>query len=88
MTTKYDNKYTCQACGGNNKLGKFYTDGGHVSETETICTVCGEEGYWAYGFFEREPQLSLWEKVQNAVGLYKVSLWWSKLRGREEKFTP
>lgn len=54
---KYDDKEICPDCGSHDQLIKpISTDGGHLSECETMCLDCGEGNYWAYGFYNRKPQ--------------------------------
>lgn len=79
MSAHYDDKEVCQDCGGSNTFTNCHTDGDHLSEVDTECSVCGRKDYWAYGFFLSEPPLSLVERLLNLVGWYKVVSWWRKL---------
>lgn len=50
--TKYDNKYTCKKCSGGNTIIIKDQINSDICECETICSKCGFEDFWAYGFFE------------------------------------
>lgn len=54
MSTKYHSYGSCPKCGGDNEVSVVGTVESHVSECETVCTVCGYQGYWSFGFFEIE----------------------------------
>lgn len=54
----YHEPTSCNKCGtGINKLTIRQTDGGYVSEAETVCEACGHCDYWAYGFFESGQEM-------------------------------
>lgn len=52
MEQKYDNKYLCKECQGENEILITATDGGYISECDTICKECKQKDYWAYGFYQ------------------------------------
>lgn len=50
MTVKFQDKDTCNKCGGCNKFDGFaWMDSD--SEIKTKCLGCGFEDYWQFGFF-------------------------------------
>jgi len=48
----YQNKKSCNKCGGKNELLKAIIDDGLIYEVETKCKDCGFDDYWAHGKFE------------------------------------
>lgn len=50
--TQYHNPYSCNKCGGVNRVKCDPFDVESSGETETICNHCGHKDYWAHGFFE------------------------------------
>lgn len=56
----YQEKTSCNYCGGESDITDV-TDsmGGWVHECKTKCKEpnCGEEDYWAYGFFESSQHI-------------------------------
>ena len=49
---KYHKPTSCNHCGGTNDINVTDSLDDHMSECKTKCRDCGEEDYWAYGFFE------------------------------------
>lgn len=47
----YQNKRSCNKCGGNNELLKAIIDDGIIYEVETKCKDCDFDDYWSHGFF-------------------------------------
>ena len=47
----YQDKRSCNKCGGNNELLKAIVDDGIIYEVETNCKDCGFDDYWSHGFF-------------------------------------
>ena len=54
--TKYDDPYKCSQCSNRNEMKVLDRTEYTVTEYETTCTVCGHEGYWAFGFYNH-PQV-------------------------------
>jgi len=50
--SSYQNKRSCNKCGGKNELLKAIIDDGIIYEVETKCKDCDFEDYWSHGFFE------------------------------------
>ena len=63
--TKYHDKDKCYQCNGSNNIEIVATDEGYISECDAVCSNCGFESYWAYGFFCIEPPLTEKEKRLN-----------------------
>lgn len=62
--SSYQNKRSCNKCGGNNELLKAIIDDGIIYEVETKCKDCGFQDYWSHGFFEsRQDGLNNAERV-------------------------
>lgn len=53
--SKYDDEAHCYKCGGQNEVKTTARDSYHTCECTTKCKVCGFEAYWAYGFYQIEP---------------------------------
>lgn len=49
---KYHCPESCNYCGGENEFTHKSYEEGRLLEATTMCKDCGEEDYWAYGFFE------------------------------------
>ena len=48
---------SCNACGGDNEVKVKDTINYHICEAETVCSDCGHQDYWAYGFFESSQDI-------------------------------
>lgn len=48
---KYDNKFECRNCGGENDIVKTVNEEFILLECETFCKTCLTHDYWAYGYF-------------------------------------
>ena len=56
--TEYHCMDSCNKCASETITSRVaQSDGGHISECETKCTVCGFKDYWAYGFFESGQEM-------------------------------
>jgi hypothetical protein len=55
--TVYHRPESCNRCRGTNAFIRPSYDSGRLHETQTKCTVCGFEDYWAYGFFESGSEI-------------------------------
>ena len=53
--TRYDDKDKCIECGARNEIKCKSIISGHVAECTTVCRKCKHKGYWAYGWFQRDP---------------------------------
>ena len=56
-SVKYDNKFVCNKCGGQNKIKVKDTIGNITTECETTCSTCGFEDYWSTGWFSSSSEL-------------------------------
>lgn len=50
--TSYQNKKSCNKCGGNNEILDTLIDDYVIFEADTKCKKCGFEDHWAEGLFE------------------------------------
>ena len=55
MNKEYDIPFVCKKCMDKNITTVISIVSGTVLEYSTLCTVCGYESYWAYGYYQSEP---------------------------------
>lgn len=56
LYVEYESYEKCPKCQGENDMTIKDSVEGCPSEVETECQDCGFVGYWAFGFFKKEPQ--------------------------------
>lgn len=54
---EYHVNVSCNKCGGKNDLVNSSFDERGIYETETKCSECGFDDYWAYGHFESGQEM-------------------------------
>ena len=71
MKIMYDDYDKCTKCDGLNNVKITDITAGCVCEIETICSKCGHEDFWAYGFYE--SKIMTYDEFKNLQNRGKYS---------------
>lgn len=83
-----DDQYTCQKCGGVNRItvkDRMEAWGSLIeTECETTCSKCGHSNYWAYGYYyqryEAEKMDDTWINWRFGVRHLQIGKWFKFIR--------